>query len=231
MIVTVNQNVDNVSVADKYKNLFAKAYQALEKYDASLLKVQHADKAFHSIDEYFAHLEHLFALDVTYIMLPLDEVPFAINANTRTISNPKITIVQNDQNSEVILFTIDRYFDYKDLDRAFIYVQWTLPDGVTEGATQVEMKDLSIPGKIRFGWPLDNEITSQPGNVKFSVRFWNIGRVKDDNGIEKDAVVYSLNTLTSTLYINAALQPELNDGAQVNAPISDGYFKRAIINS
>lgn len=164
-------------------------------------------------------------------MLPLDEVPFAINANTRTISNPKITIVQNDQNSEVILFTIDRYFDYKDLDRAFIYVQWTLPDGVTEGATQVEMKDLSIPGKIRFGWPLDNEITSQPGNVKFSVRFWNIGRVKDDNGIEKDAVVYSLNTLTSTLYINAALQPELNDGAQVNAPINDGYFKRAIINS
>lgn len=164
-------------------------------------------------------------------MLPLEETPFAINANTRTISNPKITIVQNDQNAEVIMFTIDRYFDYKDLDRALIYVQWTLPDGVTEGATAVEMKDLSIPGKIRFGWPLDSEITSQPGNVKFSVRFWNSGRIKDENGVEKDAVVYSLNTLTSTLYINAALQPELNDGTQVNAPISDGYFKKAIINS
>jgi hypothetical protein len=33
VIVTVNQNVDNISTADRYKNLFAKAYQALEKYD------------------------------------------------------------------------------------------------------------------------------------------------------------------------------------------------------
>jgi hypothetical protein len=204
VIVTVNQNVDNVSTADKYKNLFAKAYQALEAYDASLLKVQYEDKAFHSIDEYFAHLEYLFALDVTYAMLPLDETPFTINANTRTITNPKITIVQNDQNSEVIMFVVDRYFDYKDLDRAFIYVQWTLPDG-TEGATEIEMKDLSLPGKIRFGWPLDSEITSQPGTVKYSVRFWNVDKIKDADGKEKDAVVYSLNTLTSTLVVNAAL--------------------------
>jgi len=238
VIVSVNQNIDKLSTTDKYNQLFAKAYQALDAYDkkngTTYLKAEvkgRPDKTFYSIDEYFAHLEYLFNIDASYIMLPLDETPFAINANTRTITNPKITVMQNDQNAEVVMFTIDRYFDYKDLNTAHIYVQWTLPDGKTEGATAIEMKDLSIPGKIRFGWPLDNEITSQKGPVKFSVRFWNVGKVKDENGVEKDAVVYSFNTQTSTLTINESLQPQLNEEYSVNAPIADGFFKKAIINS
>ena len=163
-------------------------------------------------------------------MLPLDETPFAINANTRVISNPRITVMQNDQNSEIVMFTIDRYFDYKDLDTAYIYVQWTLPDG-TEGASNIEMKDLSIPGKIRFGWPLDSEITSQKGIVKFSVRFWNMDKIKDKDGKEIDTVVYSFNTQTSSLTITESLQPQLNQECDVNSPVAEGFFKKAIINS
>lgn len=236
MIVSVNQNIDKLNVSDKYSLLFARAYQTLEKYDkkngTKYLKdeAKHEDHTFHSIDEYFAHLAELASLDGTFMMLPLDEVPFAINANTRTITAPKMVVMQNDQNSEIVIFTIDRYFDYKDLDTANIYVQWTLPDG-TEGATKVELKDLSIPGKIRFGWPLDSEITSQKGIVKFSVRFWNIGKIKDENGVERDTVVYSFNTLTSNLHISESLQPHLNEDYSVNSPKADGYFKKAIINS
>jgi hypothetical protein len=74
-----------------------------------------------------------------------------------------------------------------------------LPDGKV-GASLVELRDLSIPGKIRFGWPLDNEITSQAGAVQFSVRFWNIEKI---DGI--DTVVYSFNTQTSTLTITKSL--------------------------
>lgn len=158
-------------------------------------------------------------------MLPLDEAPFAIDANKRTIANPKITVMQKDQNAEVVMFTIDRYFDYKDLDTAYIWVQWTLPDG-KEGASAVEMKDLSIPGKIRFGWPLDDEITSQDGQVKFSVRFWNVDKIDG-----KDVVVYSFNTQTSTLTVTKSLQPELNSQLDVNSPIADGFFKKAILKS
>ena len=235
VIVSFKRDDENkLTATQKYDMLFARAYQALEEYDkangTSYLKVNHEDKTFHYIDEYFAHLEHLYAIDKTFIMLPLDEAPFAINANTRTISAPKVVVMQNDQNAEVIMFTVDRYFDYKDLDTAFIYVQWTLPDG-TEGASEIEMKDLSTPGKIRFGWVLDNQITSQKGNVKYSVRFWNLGKIKDEYGVEKDAVVYSLNTLTSTLTINESLQPQLNPEVSVNTPLADGFFKRAIINS
>ncbi len=231
VIVSVNQNVDNLTKEQKYDQLFAKAFQALKeagKLNTNI--VSESAGTFHTIDEYFAHLEELFILDNSYIMLPLDEVPFDIDANKRTISNPKITVMQKDQNAEVVIFTIDRYFDYKDLTTAQIYVQWTLPDG-KEGASRIEMTDLSIPGKIRFGWPLDNEITSQEGAVKFSVRFWNKETLKDEYGNDKETVVYSFNTQTSTLNITKSLQPEINEGINVNAPISEGFFRKAIRNS
>lgn len=225
MIVSVNQNIDNITAADKYRQLFARAYQILEEKGHLKEGFEHDDHTFHSIEEYFAHLSALFAIDQTFIMLPLDGTPFAIDANKRTISNPKITVMQKDQNSTIVFFTIDRYFDYKDLDTAFVYVQWTLPDG-TEGATDIKLKDLSIPGKIRLGWPLHSEVTAQKGAVKFSVRFWNVDQIDG-----QDVVVYSFNTVTSTLTITESLQPELNDSVSVNTPIADGYFKKAIIDS
>lgn len=231
VIVTVNSNNDKITASERYDRLFAKAYQALEKYDASLLKVTYDDKMFHSIDEYFAHLSYLYALDPVYIMLPLDETAFTVDANKRTITNPKITVLQKDQNAEIVTFVIDRYFDYKDLDTAqYTFVQWTLPDG-TEGASNITLKDLSIRGKLRLGWPLDNEITSQKGTVKFSLRFFDTDTVVE-NGETKTVVVYSFNTLTSTLNITESLQPEVDpNGTNVNDPVNEGLFKKAIINS
>lgn len=94
MIVSVNQNVDNLTKEQKYDQLFAKAFQALKeagKLNTNI--VSESAGTFHTIDEYFAHLEELFILDNSYIMLPLDEVPFDIDANKRTISNPKITVM------------------------------------------------------------------------------------------------------------------------------------------
>jgi hypothetical protein len=88
VIVSVNQNVDNLTATDKYKQLFAKAYKALG--DKVREDARHEDNTFHSLDEYYGHLEELYAIDPTYIMLPLDETPFAIDANKRLISNPKI---------------------------------------------------------------------------------------------------------------------------------------------
>lgn len=234
VIVKVNSINDATTTSQKYDRLFATAYQALFDKNPDLIRVdcRHDDKAFHSIDEYFAHLSDLYAIDPVYIMLPLDETPFAIDADKRTISNPKITVLQNDQNAEVVLFTIDRYFDYKDLDTVeYTYVQWTLPDG-TEGASKITMKDLSIPGKLRLGWPLDNEITSQKGTVKFSVRFFDTDTIVDEKTKEsKTVVVYSFNTLTSTLNISESLQPQINEGASVNDPIGEGFFRKAIVNS
>jgi hypothetical protein len=223
VIITITEKNSHL-----YNALFAEAYQALN--DAGLIPEDEKkpEGRFTSIEEYFAHMADLLALNKSkYMMLPIDEAPFVINANTRAITAPKIVVLQNDQVAEMVIFTIDRYFDYMDLYNAEIYVQWTLPDGKTEGATKVEFKDLETePGKIRFGWPLDSEITSVVGQVKYSVRFW----IKEEiNG--EDKVVYSFNTLPSTLTVSPALQLTVNPEEMVNAPLQENIFKRAIRNS
>lgn len=172
----------------------------------------------------------LLALDPNYMMLPIDEAPFVINANTRDIAAPKIVTLQNDQLAEMVIFTIDRYYDYMDLYNAHAYVQWTLPSG-KEGATAIEFRDLeTIPGKIRFGWPLDSEVTAEVGTVKYSVRFWQRSNMVED-GEEVDKVVYSFNTLTSSFVVSPSLQVKLNDDIDVNKPLNQSLFKRAIQNS
>jgi hypothetical protein len=225
VIITINDKN-----AGLYNALFAKAYQALEAAGKLKPEVVNSEKRFLSLDDYFAHMADLLALDSTYMMLPIDEAAFTINANTRAITTPKVVTLQNDQIAETLTFTIDRYFDYMDLYNATVYAQWTLPSG-KEGATEIEFKDITtIPGKIRFGWPLDSDVTSEVGTVRYSIRFWQKGTVKENNqDVEK--VVYSFNTLTSALNISPALQPEVNDELEINKPVTANLFKRAIMNS
>lgn len=176
-------------------------------------------------------MAYLLEIDPNYMMLPLDATPFAINANTRAINAPKIVTLQNDQIADMLIFTIDRYYDFMDLYNATVYVQWTLPDGKTQGATEIEFKDVeTIPGKIRFGWALDSEVTSQVGQVKYSVRFWQKSAMTENNETV-DKVVYSLNTLTSSFTVSPSLQVEINEDSEVNRPIGTNLFKRTVKNS
>ena len=226
----------NEKNAAQYNALFAKAYQELAAAGKLREGMENDEGRFLSIDDYFAHMADLLLLNPTYMMLPLDETTFDINANNRAISAPKIVILQNDQIAETVIFTIDRYFDYMDLNNAEIWVQWSAPGKngtIREGSSRIEMKDIaSVPGKIRLGWPLDSDITKEPGTVKYSVRFWNKGIVKnDETDAEEEKVVYSFNTLTSTLTISPSLQPEVDFTSVPNAPIRDNIFVRAIRNS
>ena len=72
-----------------------------------------------------------------YVMMPIDEEPFKIDLNTRTIEVPqsfsKCASVQSDQLAETIIFIVDRYFDYMDLANTEIFVQWTLPENKKTG--------------------------------------------------------------------------------------------------
>jgi hypothetical protein len=60
-------------------------------------------------------------LNYEFIMLPLDEPRFSIDANTRDIIIPanfkKLVGVQGDHSAETLIFDIDRYFDFVDLYR------------------------------------------------------------------------------------------------------------------
>lgn len=226
MIVSMNKN------PGKYNDLFIEAHKFLE--DKNL--IADGKETFHSLAEYYGHMADFFDnLQYKYVMLPLDEDPFTIDLNTRTINVPasfsKCASVQSDQLAETIVFVADRFFDYMDLANTNIYVQWTIPADpkagrdVIEGATRVEMIDLeSYPGQIRFAWPLNDAITDHAGTVKFSVRFFRVTEGTNE-------MIYSLNTLEASLVIKPALQPNLNEGSAVESPVNEGAFRNAIVNS
>ena len=117
MVTILNKN-SSVELWEKYTKLFAKAHADLKAAGIEL----EGDR-FTSLDEYFAHMGDLLVLNKPiYMLLPLDEAPFIINANARTISVPaeftKCGAVKGDNYCEIATFVIDRYFDFKDLAEA-----------------------------------------------------------------------------------------------------------------
>ena len=194
MITLYKNNYDDPNFQIEYKKLFEKARNAL--------LVQYPDlEPFTGLDDYFAYIGDLVQLDPLYAMIPLDEAPFKINANTRSIEVPNAFVkcagVQNDNLCEIITFIIDRYFDYVDLDTTTIAVQWQSAN--KKGIHIVELKDIeTYPGKIRFGWPLNSDITETPGDIIFSIRFF----IRPEIGGE---MKYILNTLPAKISIKSTL--------------------------
>lgn len=223
-------NPDNKVQFELYSHLFAKAFDDL-KEAGKLTEKEITAGRFTSLDEYFAHMADLISIDVTYIMLPLDEGTegaFAINANTREITIPsqfsKCAAVQSDEMCEIAMFTIDRYYDFQDLDTVSICVQWVNADK-QEGISHIQLKDLeTYPGKLRFGWPLTSAITKTPGPVQFAVRFYK--ETVDSEGNKK--YDYLLNTLTNTINVKSSLTIE---NPKVEEENISGLFASFVANS
>ena len=196
-------------------------YKALFEKASNELNIDVVDETkkieISSLDEYFAVLKELSETDtgMLYTVLPLDEPTFDIDTNTRIISVPaefkKNGIsVQGDRFSEILYFTVDRYADSMDLFRKDINIeiQWESapgPDKKTIKKSQKEwIRDITTyaaEGKLIFGWALGPELTQDPGNIKFSVRFYRF----DENG----KVDFNLNTLTAAATINPSINYEI----------------------
>lgn len=226
MIVTIND-----SNRENYNKLFIESYKYLKNQtneDGSpKYELEDRENGFKSLPEYYSHMNDFFETGGwKYIFLPLDEKDFKIDLNTRNITIPaefsKLVGVQSDNLAEMIIFSVDRYFDYMDLANTNIYVQWKLPDG-QNGATRITMIDLSTPDTLRFGWPITDLITQQSGAVKFSVRFFRVA--PGDDSTQK--MVYSLNTLENSVNIVAAHRVDLP--TEVEEPA--GLFGEVVINS
>lgn len=124
------------------------------------------------------------------VMLPSDEPRFIIDANERTISIPDgftFLGVLNDHNAETVYFEIDRYYDQTDLSKKTCIVQYESRANKHGGFYPVTKLDITtVPGKIIFGWEVQNDATSCPGDLEFSVRFYS---TKQDD----DRIIFSYN--------------------------------------
>ena len=222
-------------IETKWHSLFKKAWTTLSKGDGqtSFLTIKDQEAAsegkisFDDIQHYLSYIESLITIDPIYLMLPIDETPFFIDANTREINVPTefqtCSGVKSDNYAEIVTFTVDRYFDYKDLSDSTIAVQWKNAAGA-EGISIVQLIDLETYGKenrIRFGWPLTEEMTAAAGPLQFAVRFFT----KKDGEFQ-----YLLNTTVATIPIKDTL--ELTDDIFNNANQNDySHFVNFIKNS
>lgn len=169
-----------------------------------------------TLEEYFSWISNLGRINRKYTVLPLDEEHFEINANTRAITIPASfkkngIAVQGDDLAEIIYFKIDRYFDYKDLNNAEIYIQWETPKNdkgeIIKSVSEAYIRDIeSEPGKLIFGWAISDAITGMSGNLKFSVRFFEWEDIDEAEAGTNRNLVYSLSTLTAQVPI----QPSIN---------------------
>ena len=203
---------------------FKKGFAALQEKGIALSEQESVAKRFLSLDGYFAHMQDLILINPIYAMLPSDEEPFMIDANARTITIPasfnKCASVVGDDMCEIATFVVDRYYDYVDLATTNICIQWATKNGA-EGMSHVTLIDTeSIPGKIRFGWPLTSHITSEAGTVTFAVRFF----LKDDN----QEIKYVLNTLKASIVIREGLQVS---GDNVTVESNNDLFTAFVRNS
>lgn len=216
-----------------YGARFAKATLLLQSYDE-----MSSDSAISTLEEYFLYLKELANHDVYYTMLPIDEETFDIDANTRKIAVPASFAangigVQGDEIAEIVYFTIDRFFDATDLNEESmnIAIQWEAADG-TAGVSKEFIRDVtSLPGKIIFGWPLVSQITSVPGNIKFSVRFYKVDTKTDSNGISYEYLSYNFNTLTATVKINSSLDYKLYGDDKLSVIDSKAAIVNRIVDS
>lgn len=208
------------------------AYNDLFKIANNDLKLS-GESMITSINDYFTKLDQLVKLtpfNPKYVILPLDEDFFEIDANKREIKIPDSfkngASVVGDQGAEVIFFIIDRYFDTMDLDNQNIYIEWDAPE--SSGFSLEFARDTqSQPGKIIFGWALSDDITAAAGEVKFAVRFFTT----KENGDGENEIQYSFSTLPSKIKINETLNFDLTDEGITTLNPNDLILKRIIAST
>lgn len=188
--------------AGLYDTLFAEASEVL-------------GAPIRTLDEYLLNIGALRQAELAedyslrFSRMPIDEPPFAINANSRQIEIPGdfkkngIAVV-GDHLAEILYFTIDRYYDTWDLldEDIQVVAQWSyISSGKTikSGISKIDEKDAKVfaaDGKIMFGWPINNVIAETAGTIKFSIRFFKVA----DNHL-----VFNMNTVPTTVEIKNGL--------------------------
>ena len=192
-----------------------------------------------SISDLFGNMEQLRS-DSRFLLLPLDEDIFEIDANKRLINIPDHfkrngVSVQGDEIAETLLFKIDRYFDSIDLNECTIVVQWENKNG-DKYVTPIKLIDTNTyGGQILFGWPLSSTLTEYAGPIKFSIRFIKYvasgASIEGEEEIPMDKaadIVYSFSTLTAQVNINPGLNFNIFDTKQDDP---HHLFNFAITNS
>ena len=219
------------------KQTYFKQFEAIN----AALERSGSDIRVNSLEDYFSNIRTIASLtkvgsDVKgkFLIMPLDEPFFKIDANARVIEIPanfkKNGIgVQNDHWAEILYFKVDRYYDYQDLASLNIFINWEfIPSGTRNGASSGIKVSKAFapdpdfePNQLIFGWIVDRKMTPAKGVLKFSVSF-------ADSAVPGVPGGYQLSTLISQVNINEGLVPS-QDAELIT--VNDNDFFGRITNS
>lgn len=223
---------------DEYTRLFAEATDFLNRDDVAVdsdIWTKNKSK-INSLASYYFQLQNILKEENAekgiekFLVLPLDEPIFEINANNRTINIPT-EFRQNgigalgDKGAEILYFSINRYFDAMDFgsNDVQIYVQWENADGEKKISGIFNKDTSSDPNHIYFGWEIDDQITKSAGAIKFSIRILVL------NPEDQKTIIYNFNTLTATVGINSTLHYDFDYSAvEKSAEVASRIRKRIV---
>lgn len=185
---------------------------------------------FTSVQEYFSHLKDIYDVGgKKYLMLPLDEPVFEINADSRDIIVPPVfkkngVSVEGDTIAETLVFRINRFFDYADLYAMTCQIVWETADK-QQGVDDAFLVDATQDADYLYiMWPLKYNVTRKPGTIKFSVRFHN----SQNGGVPS----YSFSTKIAAVTINQGQSFfDLNTGWTGGYSNANQEFMNSIVNS
>ena len=133
---------------------------------------------------------------------------FDINLNTREIETPSIMSIKQDHNAELILFAVDRYYNYVDLADSQCIIQFVTVDKNDQqyfGLYPVQYYDIETLAeidKILIPWEIPINVTQSAVDVEYNFRFY----IFDP---DKNKILFNLNTKPGSSRIENTL--EIND--------------------
>ena len=126
-----------------------------------------------------------------------DEELFEIDLNTRMIKGPEWLSLKEDHESQLLYFSVDRFYDNIDLSNAVCVIQYeTIHKDTKEkykGVYFVPLYDLltlADEEKMILVWQIKNSVSQSATSVKYNFRFYKL----DSEGF----LIYNLNTLPAT---------------------------------
>lgn len=168
-----------------------------------------------AVNDYIWHLET--ANPPSQVRFPITgEELYEIDLNTRVISGPDWLSVQQDHESQLLYFTVDRFYDNQDLSNTVCVIQYETIDSrnknTFKGTYFIPMYDIQTlknEEKMILVWQIKNSVSQSATSVKYNFRFYELNTVEDSEGPEKHReIIYNLNTLPTTSKILNTITPK-----------------------
>lgn len=158
-----------------------------------------------SLQDYNSHLHLIYNQNPpTLAQLPIGELIYNIDINSRTIEAPRFLGVEKDHKAETIYFNVNRYADYMDLSTTACVIYYINANGEPgiyvpnfyDIFTKYETNEMLIP------WCLSQHVTAKKGAVQFSIRFFKTEtQLSPASPSGEPIITYDLNLIPSTTMV------------------------------